>query len=76
MEPKFNIAICGGGNLAHGSIACIGHNNPDYAINLLARRPEVWSNTITGYTAKSTWENKGNLVGHINKVSADAKDVV
>ena len=76
MEPKFNIAICGGGNLAHGSIACIGHNNPDYTINLLSRRPEVWSNTITGYTAKSAWENKGNLVGKINKASADAKQVV
>jgi hypothetical protein len=43
MEPQFTIAICGGGNLAHASIATIGHHNPDYKINLLTRRPEVWS---------------------------------
>ena len=39
MEPKFTIAICGGGNLAHGSIATIGHFNPHFTINLLSRRP-------------------------------------
>ena len=39
MEPKFTIAICGGGNLAHGSIATIGHLNPQFTINLLTRRP-------------------------------------
>jgi len=28
MDPSFNIAICGGGNLAHGCSAAIGHFNP------------------------------------------------
>lgn len=76
MEPKFKIAFCGGGNLAHASIATIGHYNPDYTINLLTTRPNIWSNTITAYTAKSDWENRGNLVGKINVISSDPKDVV
>ena len=76
MEPEFNIAICGGGNLAHASIACIGHNNPDYKINLMSRRPEVWNKEITGYTAKSAWESKGNLKGKINVCSSNAKEGV
>ena len=72
MEPKFTVAICGGGNLAHASIATIGHYNPNYTINVLTRRPEVWNSTITGYTAKSDWENRGNLVGRINCASSSA----
>lgn len=76
MEPTFNVAICGGGNLCHGSIAAIGHFNPHYKINVLSRRPNVWKKEITGFTAKSAWESKGNLVGRINKVSDNAKDVI
>ena len=69
MEPKFTVAICGGGNLAHGSIASIGHFNPDYKINLLSTRPQVWANQIVGYTKGSAWESKGNLTGRINRCS-------
>ena len=76
MEPKFNFAICGGGNLAHGSIAAIGHFNPNYKISVLSRRPEVWADHIVGYTAKSSWENKGNLKGKISRVSSNAADIV
>ena len=42
MEPKFNIALVGGGNLCHGSVAAIGHFNPQYSIKVLSRRPELW----------------------------------
>jgi hypothetical protein len=42
VEPTYNITICGGGNLAHASIAVIGHHNPKCRINVLSRRPEVW----------------------------------
>jgi len=76
MEPVFQITIAGGGNLAHASIATIGHLNPRFKINLLSRRPEVWANEIKAYTAKSNWENRGDLVGRINKVSKHAKDVI
>jgi hypothetical protein len=50
MEPKFQIAICGGGNLAHGTVAVVGHQNPKYTINVLSRRPEAWAPQITAYT--------------------------
>ena len=76
MEPVFNIAVCGGGNLAHGSIACIGHNNPHYKISIMSRRPELWKKEIVGYTKGSSWENKGDIKGSIVKSSSNAADVV
>ena len=76
MDPKMQICIAGGGNLAHASIACIGYHNPNYDINLYVRTPEKWADQITGITEKSAWEFKGNMVGKINKKSNDAKDVV
>jgi ornithine cyclodeaminase/alanine dehydrogenase-like protein (mu-crystallin family) len=76
MEPVFKIAICGGGNLAHGTIAVVGHQNPKYTINVLTRRPEIWANEITAYTEKSAWEHKGVMKGKINKCSKEAKDIV
>ena len=62
--------------MCHASIATIGNNNPNFRINVLSTRPEVWSNEITGFTAKSNWENRGDLKGKINKVSKHAKDVI
>jgi hypothetical protein len=50
--------------------------NPGFKINLLSRRPEAWSSQIKAYTKSSSWENKGDLIGKINKVSKDAKDVI
>lgn len=76
MEPRFNIAICGGGNLAHGSIAAIGHHNPNFKINLLSRRPQVWNDEIIGQTKGSSWEYKGVMSGKINLVSDNAEVVV
>ena len=76
MEPKFTIAICGGGNLAHGSIATIGHFNPQFNINLLTRRPKIWNKEISANTKGSNWESKGTLTGKLNVVSDNAKDVV
>lgn len=76
MEPLFTVTIAGGGNLAHASVATIGHMNPRFKINILSRRPEVWANQIKAYTKGCSWENKGDLVGNINKVSKDPKDVI
>jgi hypothetical protein len=72
MEPQFKVAVCGGGNLAHGTIAVVGHQNPKYTINVLSRQPETWKEEIVAYTAKSAWEYKGVLTGKINKCSKDA----
>lgn len=76
MDPIFNIAICGGGNLAHSSVAAIGHLNPKYTINVLSTRPEVWNEEIKGYTDNSSWEHVGTVTGRINKCSNNAAEVV
>ena len=76
MEPKFKIAVCGGGNLAHGTVAVVGHQNPKYTLSVLSRRPELWAPEIKAYTQKSAWEHKGEMKGKIAKCSKDAKDVV
>jgi len=76
MEPILKVAVCGGGNLAHGTVAVVGHNNPKYQINVLSRRPELWAPEIKAYTQKSAWESKGDMKGRINKCSKDAKDIV
>lgn len=76
MDPNFTIAMCGGGNLAHGTIAVVGNNNPKHKFRVLSTRPEVWKNEITAYTKSSAWEHKGEMKGKIEKVSKDAKEVV
>jgi prephenate dehydrogenase len=50
--------------------------NPRFKINVLSTRPDAWANEIKAYTKSSSWENKGELVGKINKVSKHAKDVI
>lgn len=43
MEPVFQVTFAGGGNLACASIAVIGHMNPNWKINILTRRPELFN---------------------------------
>ena len=76
MEPVFQVTFAGGGNLACASIAVIGHQHPNWKINIMTRRPEVFNKEIVAYTAKSAWEAKGDLVGRINKVSSKPEDVI
>ena len=76
MDPSFNIAICGGGNLAHGCSAAIGHFNPQFKINVLSRRPQLWKKEIIAYTKGSSWERMGDLKGKLNIVSDQASEVV
>ena len=76
MEPKLNVAICGGGNLAHASIACIHHLNPHFKVSLLTRRPEVWQKQITAYTHLGIWKSKGTMIGKIDVCSNIASEVV
>jgi hypothetical protein len=43
---------------------------------VLSTRPEAWTKEIKAYTKSSSWENRGDLMGKINKVSKHAKDVI
>lgn len=76
MDLNFQITLCGGSNLTHSSVACIGHHSPLIKINVLTRNPEKFADKIVGYTDKSSWAYKGTLTGKINKVSKDPKDVI
>ena len=48
----YQITICSGSNLAHGSIACIGHHCPNARINVLCRRPKEFADVVTGETGR------------------------
>jgi hypothetical protein len=50
--------------------------NPRFKINVLSRRPELWKPQIKAFTKSSSWEHRGDLIGKINKVSKDAKEVI
>lgn len=76
MEPVFQVTFAGGGNLACSSIAVIGHLNPNWKINVLTRRPEVFNSEIVAHTAKSSWEHRGLMTGRINRCSNKARDVI
>lgn len=62
--------------MCHASAAVIGANNPNWKINILTTRPELYANEIVANTEKSSWESKGKMVGKVNKVSKDAAEVV
>lgn len=72
----YQITICSGSNLAHGSIASIGHHCPNAKINVLCRRPAEFTDTIVGTTERCIWSYKGELKGHVQKVSDNPADVV
>lgn len=70
------MTLAGGGNLCHASAAVIGHLNPRFKINIYSRRPEVWKSEIKAYTKASNWENRGDMVGKLNRVSSNVADVI
>ena len=72
----FQITICSGSNLAHGSIASIGHHCPNAKINVLCRRPKEFSDTIVATTERCIWKYKGEMKANIQNVSDNPADVI
>lgn len=72
----FQITICSGSNLAHGSIVSIGHHCPNAKINVLCRRPEEFADIVVGDTSRCIWKYKGELQGRVQRVSDDPADVI
>jgi len=72
----FQITICSGSNLAHGSIASIGHHCPNAKINVLCRKPAEFGKTFVGKTDRCIWKHKGDLKANIQKVSDNPADVI
>jgi len=54
----------------------IGHLNPNWKINILTSRPQLFNESIVADTRKSNWESKGDMTGRINRVSNKASDVI
>jgi hypothetical protein len=75
-KVDYQITICSGSNLAHGSIACIGHHCPNVKINVLCRRPNEFTDKVTAKTDRCIWSYKGDLVGNIQRVSSDPAEVI
>jgi len=69
------VTVCGGGNGAHCSVGYIGHH-ADVKVNVLTTKPEKWSDSIKLTTATSTWADRGDFIGKINKCSDDAAEVI
>jgi hypothetical protein len=72
----YQITICSGSNLAHGSIASIGHHCPNAKINVLCRKPQEFGDKFVGETKNCIWEYKGQLKANIQKVSDNPADVI
>lgn len=68
------LTICGGSNTGHFAAAVCG-SKPNITVNLLTQRPKEWKSEIIGYTKGSIWENRGEIVGKLNKVSDSPKEV-
>lgn len=64
------ICICGGGSLGH---VCAGvlSSMPDVQVNILTRRPDDWSGTITVRDCKGR-----TFIGHPTLISSDEKEAV
>lgn len=64
-----NICICGGGSLGH---VCAGvlASQTDVRLNILTGHPDSWGNAVT-----VTDLNSKEYVGHINRISSDAREV-
>jgi opine dehydrogenase len=72
----YQITLCSGSNLTHGSIASIGHHCPNAKINVLCRRPAEFSKNVIGTTDRTIWKYKGQLSAEIQRVSDDPADVI
>mmetsp|Transcript_16200 Transcript_16200/g.32315 ORF Transcript_16200/g.32315 Transcript_16200/m.32315 type:complete len:433 (+) Transcript_16200:184-1482(+) len=68
------VTVCGGGNGAHCSAGYIASKG--FRVNILTRKPEKWSDTLTITTATSSWASKGSFVGKLAVVSNDPADVI
>jgi len=67
--------VCGGSGSGHCTAAYLGAK-PYLQVNVLTRRPELWSKNITVHSDGTSWESKGSITGKLNKVTTDASEVI
>eukprot|EP01080_Neovahlkampfia_damariscottae_P003329 gene3329-5768_t len=79
MSSLPTICVCGGGSGSHVTAGYLG--NKGYKVNVLTRQPEKWNEGIQKnggmivHTRKNGETEMSKVVGKINKVSSDAKEV-
>ena len=66
LKSKTGICIVTASNNSHSNAAILG-SNPDYSVNILTRRPEIFGKEIIGDHSAG---NK-TFVGKLNTVSSD-----
>jgi len=68
------ITVCGGGNSAHVSAGYFAWKG--FRVNVLTRRPQLWSGSIKISTTGSSWEDRGIFQGELNLVSSEPSEVI
>lgn len=69
---KYNICICGGGNISHalaGILSNKGHN-----INILTRQPDKWNKKITTFI--NVLNNNSTFESNLQKISSNPSIVI
>jgi len=69
---KYNICICGGGNISHalaGILSNKGHN-----INIFTRQPDKWNKKITTFI--NVINNNSTFESYLNKISTNPSIVI
>ena len=69
---KYNICICGGGNISHalaGILSNKGHN-----INIFTRQPDKWNKKITTFI--NVLNNNSTFESHLHKISSNPSIVI
>lgn len=69
MAPRLKVCVCGGGNVAHALAASIGAN-PDAAVTILTRQPQLWGAQIHAVHGDVV------VVGQPKTVTADPAEAV
>ena len=69
---KYNICICGGGNISHALAGMLSKR--EHTINILTGQPDKWNYQIT--TNINTSTKKSTFISHLNKISVNPKIVL
>ena len=69
---KYNICICGGGNISHALAGMLSKR--EHTINIFTRQPDKWNYQIT--TNINTSTKKSTFISHLNKISDNPKIVL
>lgn len=68
QKKKYNICVCGGGNISHALGGTLSYNG--HTVNIFTRNPKKWNKIINVKNPELEYNGK------ISKISDDPKDVI